>query len=495
MKNNNFMDYYPYNLLTEYFITSNNIDYNTEYSIFEIDANELILSQRIDLMAKIEYINFKEKNINCDFAKELYIKHIEAFSNGTYTEPGTPEKNSINKYLKEFDNMIDEIKTNGFNPAKSLIPIGKNNEILDGSHRTSISAYFNKKVTVIKFNSLTRNYNYKFFKDRLLDEDYTDYLISKYCELKNNIYIACLWPIANEEKYIEYIDDIVKRNECNIVCSKQINLSYKGLRNFMIQIYGHQDWIGNYRNGFKGVNQKVDSCYRENKETIIYVLESDEFENILNIKQEVRKLIGIGNHSIHITDNKLESIQISKLVFNKNSIQHLNRASPNKYIEFNDKINIYKKRILNNNLDMNDFIIDSSGVMGIFGIRDCTDIDFLSLCVNQDLVTYNNIIDKHDSELKYYDINKDTIIYDPRNFFIYNDLKFTTLSLLKKMKKNRKEDKDMEDIKLINNYIKNENIIETKYLLFKNNLKRKKRFLEIKIKTYILCLLKRILKK
>lgn len=482
---------YPYNLLTEYFIDANNITEDTPYSIFEIDANELIVSDRIDLIAKLEYIDFKEKSIKCDFAKELYIKHIEAFSNGTYTEPGTPEKNNISKYLEQFDKLIDKIKHDGFDPKISLIPVGRNNEILDGAHRTSTAAYFNKKVNVIKFPALSRKFDYDFFKNRLLEEEYLDYLINKYCTLKENVYIACIWPRGNYDSYVKQINNII-RDRYKVVCSKEIKLSYNGLRNFMIQIYGHQSWVKNFEDNFKDIVSKVDNCYKKDRSMIVYVLESDSFDEILTLKQEVCKFVDIEKHFIHIIDNQLKSIQILNLLFNKNSIYHLNTSIPDKYVKFNNKIKIYKEKINRNNLNINDFIIDSSGVMGIFGIRDCSDLDFLSLSDKQDLIEQEGI-GKHDSELQYYNINKDSMIYDPRNYFVYNDLKFITLQVLKEMKKNRNEEKDKTDLKLIEFYLKNNKLswdIDISKTI--NNIKRKKRLLKQNIKKGLRYIYKKI---
>ena len=67
------------NKLTKYFIESNKIDENTEYEIMEMDAKELLVSNRIDLIAKLKYIENKEKRLNNEFLVELYKRHLEAF--------------------------------------------------------------------------------------------------------------------------------------------------------------------------------------------------------------------------------------------------------------------------------------------------------------------------------------------------------------------------------------------------------------------------------
>ena len=130
--------------------------------------------------------------------------------------------------------------------------------------------------------------------------------------------------------------------------------------------------------------------------------------------------------------------------------------------------------------------------MGIFGIRDCSDLDFLSLSDKQDLIEQEGI-EKHDSELQYYNINKDSMIYDPRNYFVYNDLKFITLQVLKEMKKNRNEEKDKTDLKLIELYLKNNKLswdIDISKTI--NNIKRKKRLLKQNIKKGLIYISKKI---
>lgn len=171
------------------------------------------------------------------------------------------------------------------------------------------------------------------------------------------------------------------------------------------------------------------------------------------MKQDIRKLIGIPD-SIHTTDNQAESIQAAQLLFNENSLKYLNIAKPYKYYNFNKILEIYKKNIIDSNFNLNNFITDSS--MSIYGIRESNDICFFSKENKQNLIE-NEFIQNNDSQLSYYNLSKDSIVYDPRNYFVYNNLKFVTLDLLKQMKKNRKENDDKKDINLINKFIRIKN--------------------------------------
>ncbi|NDB56695.1 hypothetical protein EB169_12825, partial [archaeon] len=61
----------------------------------------------------------------------------------------------------------------------------------------------------------------------------------------------------------------------------------------------------------------------------------------------------------------------------------------------------------------------------------------------------NNLISSHETELPYYPSHKDDILYNDFNHFYFNDIKFASLEIVKKLKQKRNEPKDIEDIRLI----------------------------------------------
>ena len=95
---------YPYELLTKYFLEVNNITTDMEYEILSIPARELLTANRFDLMAKWIYIDAMEKGLDMAHARELYIRHIDAFTDGSFIEPGKEEKNSAEKFVQVFAN-------------------------------------------------------------------------------------------------------------------------------------------------------------------------------------------------------------------------------------------------------------------------------------------------------------------------------------------------------------------------------------------------------
>ncbi len=172
-------------LLTEYFVRENNIDKNRDYSVEMVPARNLICGDRFDLMAKWIYIDAYEKKQNTSIATHIYMDNINAFSCGTFSESGTEEKNTFSKYVECFEELIEDIKKNGFNPEKSLIPVGANNTICDGAHRVAVAAYFNKNVWIIRFPQLVRNYDYIFFRRRLMCDISMGYMAINYARVKD----------------------------------------------------------------------------------------------------------------------------------------------------------------------------------------------------------------------------------------------------------------------------------------------------------------------
>ncbi len=174
-------------LLGDYFCKFNDIDVDSEYSLERISARALINPDRIDLIVKLKYIEYREKGYDLTFIKELYKAHIEAFTYGSFREPGDVNKKSIDDYFRIFDDLIDSIKENGVDERISVIPIGKGNIILNGSHRAAIAAYFDLSIPIIRFENLTLSYNYEYFRKRLFNQHYLDYIMLEYCKFTESV--------------------------------------------------------------------------------------------------------------------------------------------------------------------------------------------------------------------------------------------------------------------------------------------------------------------
>ena len=72
------------------------------------------------------------------------------------------KKNNINKYVKSFQDTYEDMKQNGFDNRKSIIPLSKNGSIANGSHRVASAIYLNGKVDCVNIKTEDHIYDYRF---------------------------------------------------------------------------------------------------------------------------------------------------------------------------------------------------------------------------------------------------------------------------------------------------------------------------------------------
>lgn len=284
---------------------------NKLYQIEKIKARELLSLYRFDLYAKLYYIKYRESNN--DRAVKIYSEHIKAF-NPDWKEPGREDKQGLNDFINTFDQLIDYFKHNEFDASISIIPVGKDNTILDGAHRVAALAYWDKEVTIARFNDVQPkcNFDYQYFKQRGLSNEIADTIAKEILEWNNNIFIACLWPkmgtFSQKEKAIKSIQDFASP-----FYMKEVKTTLNALTMFIANIYKRQDWVGNENNGYAGAKDKALNCYSFNKNIDFIYFKANNLNEVIQLKEEIRALYPHEKHSIHITDTDEESKEIAYL--------------------------------------------------------------------------------------------------------------------------------------------------------------------------------------
>ena len=187
-------------LLPEFFINGWKLDRNQKLEVEYVDGTAFLKSERLDLVSKLFYIDSREKKRNIQLAKELYREHLRAFTKGTFQEPGSEEKNSLQQYYRAFDELIEDAKMHGLCAERSVVPVGNNDSILDGSHRTAIAIYYHLPLPVVRISGIQKTYNYEFFKSRGLKQRYLDFMAYLFLLYSENSYVAFLWPRADRRR-------------------------------------------------------------------------------------------------------------------------------------------------------------------------------------------------------------------------------------------------------------------------------------------------------
>jgi len=163
------------------------------------------------------------------------------------------------------------------------------------------------------------------------------------------------------------------------------------------------------------------------------------------MKEKCREIYKLGKHSLHVSDYISDTRRISCSLLNENSINFLNKGTNNISPQTKTLLENYFKEVDEKN---ENFCLTSSLIMEMYGLRQAKDIDYLHK--DDKIINLENTSVHNGKWLTYYHIHKDDIIYNPNYHFYFNGFKFSSLDVIKKMKQNRSEPKDIKDIKLIN---------------------------------------------
>lgn len=424
-------------------------------SLYQVNPLSLLTPKRFDVIAK--YIFAKYRNIKSSFPMDLYRHHLEVWNN--CNEITNPEKSTFKDFVESFDVILSSIKEEGFNGDLSYIPTYKGCA-LNGAHRIAASIFLHNAV-LCKESPLSEGQldcSYKYFKERNefieggLSRFYADQMAMEYANLKSSTFIITLFPTAQND--IDKSRSLIE-SATDVVYEKSFTLNQVGAFNFVKVLYEGEEWLGDPHNNFQGVMAKVKECYAASGPTTVFLVETQSPSILPVLKEEIRALFNVGNHSVHINDTHTETLRISQAALNDNSIHFLNNSQNAHFPFFEQLFSAYKNTILNYSLSSDDFCVGGSSTLAAYGLRQGKDLDYLHTFPEHKFIGHPSI-SSHNSELHNYCHSRDDIIYNPANHFYYRGLKFASLDVIKNLKEKRGEPKDIVDSDLISAIIQDE---------------------------------------
>ena len=242
-------------------------------------------------------------------------------------------------------------------------------------------------------------------------------------------YMACVWPVAGREN-LEVIENELQ-SVGKILFSKDIFLGYLGMRNFLIQIYGHQSWCGTVDNRYRGINEKLHMCFMDGQPIRTYLFEAESLEAVVEAKERIRGHFRLKKHSIHISDSESETNDMIRLLYNENSLQFLNVARPYQYKGVNARLQDIKKSIEEKGLDKDRFILGEGAVLELYGIQEAKDVFFLTDYHPNEIAELHGVT-SYDEKERIYGQTISQILNDSKNYFYFSQMKVVSLECLLK---------------------------------------------------------------
>jgi len=408
----------------------------------EVPADRLVTWMRFDLMAKYIYARHREAGISSRWAYDLYGSHEKAFNN--YDEKDGSGKKGVQDFVDSFHRTLDSIKRHGFKSDETAVPVSTRNNLIDGAHRVAACLCYDRPVTLLRFNFEGWYYPYDFFRQRGLAEGYLDAMAYEYCKLKPNTHLVLLFPSA-----VGHDDDVRKilLTSSSIVYEKPVRLAGNGPLLLMTQVYKGENWLGDTRNQYAGAQQKASLCFKGDAPMRVFVIETDSPEKLKAIKDRIRDIYRISNHSVHINDTHEETLRVGQVLLNNNSIHFLNHARLQSFATFQKNYGLYRSLLDQPGVNKDNICLTASSVLALYGVRDARDIDYLHF--KEALPAAQGIVNSHNKEIKHYPIHRDEIIFNPENHFYFDGVKIASIDIIRRMKEQRGEAKDKKDLELI----------------------------------------------
>jgi hypothetical protein len=439
------------------------------FSIEKIKAIELITFNRLDLVIRFLFVkSICEKNIINNYGKFLYYEFLRncGSKKDIYFLDGDGRKNSFQDYYFNFINIINDMRKNEFDFRREAVTRARG-MLLGGSHRVAAAAYYDKEVYCVDLvgNTDKNKWDYLCLQKIGLNSTAIEHIILNYIKIKKNCHILYFFPEGI--KNIDFHKKIVEKY-ANLLYRKKIDLTRSGADELIKICYSHNNWwsdelLSRFR------NERFENLFQV--EIFFIEIKSDD-DNCVKIKKEIRDHSKSVFCTVHSTDSSEECLKSSYVLLNNNSIYYLNHQK--KVIEKNSEymINLYKNRISVQNSD--DYALDTGSVLYNFGIRPLSDVDYL--CSNIiDSVVQDEVCSRHNADHWNLGLNPFETVEDPSCYFYYNGLKHVTLSSIVKFKLMRGAQKDIDDVRLIIDFLSYEKSVKFEVFSKKNTRRYEKK--------------------
>jgi hypothetical protein len=416
-----------------------------------IEPSSILTKDRFDIAYKLLFLDSIDDNKK--YKSELYCEHIKLITLGKFSEFGSETKNTLDAFVGEFLELYNSIIEGGFDEGVSVVPLSaEDKSIANGSHRLSIALKLGKKIPCISTNSLPQGFTPNFFKKRGASENFINIGINRFIKELDSVYIAIIWPSSGKSG-ANYSKELFS----DIIDSKSLDLNLNGLKNLVAHAYSKENWIGTFESNFQTALNKAIPCFKENTPTRVYLFQDKSHDNVLQLKERFRDFCKLDKHSIHVTDTTNEVLNLASLIWQCNSDFLLNNASPYNAPSLYENFKKIPKR--------NDLMVGSS-IMNLFGLRDSYDLDLIRFDSNNYMIDSSTLIEYK----KFLNIDDPYQFFSsPSNRTFFQGIYFLEFSLLKKFKDHRSEDKDINDVILMNDLLrgrKSSSLVKLKTFIF-----------------------------
>lgn len=353
--------------------------------------SSFIRACRFDIAAKILYAKAYYSGYGTDWARHVYREHVCSLNGGMETGKfGVIKKDSVDLFEKSFCDTLDSIQSRGFDSDLSLIPVSRNNILIDGAHRVAACLWFHTDVQVEVHDRGDPCYDSNLFRRRGLSEDVLDAMAVEYAMNSPAACIVIVYPAA--QGHLAAVKRMIS-NKFDVVYHKSFELSGDGPVNLIRQLYPREAWLGDAKNGFAGAYRMASACFPDDWRGVVnvFLIDAQDRHYVADVKEQIRAFCECQNHSVHTSDTVEECMTLARILFHNNSIWAMSHVRPK------------DDRLFQSSVDS--ALID-------WGRQPCMGVDAM--------LSILGACDSDNNSM----VNDERICTDPRNYFVFNNVKY-----------------------------------------------------------------------
>lgn len=399
--------------------------------------------QRLDVMAKLPFAEAYIQNRIDPWASRLFRDFL-LLSNGgpQFSENG---KRTISDYENSFRAVIDSISSEGFREDLSSIPFTSGG-ISNGAHRLAACIALGQEPKYRQVDDdQSEAYGYRYMRKILVPDQQIEYMVWRYLCLKPDARLLLLTNVSKVDavRILDRLRHLIAGPE---IYMQTLDLNSAAKKRLMFLTYGHLEW---WHPSLAEPMVAERFLMGDRGNHIVYfetTSDSQTSQIKTALRAEFKEKIGF-ERQIHGSDNHYETLRIAEAALNSLSRWFMNISESDAESRILGLIQSEGPRL--EYFTENDWCIDGSAVLEMFGIRQARDVDFIS-CSG---ATNNFLWDNHNAEYVKYSTSPDEVIFDPRRHWRYAGVKFMSLAELAGQKSLVLEEKSKNDLALISDFL------------------------------------------
>ena len=378
----------------------------------------LLTANRLDILGKLPYARAHLEGRQDEWATKLFRDCLTALHPmGLFGEDD--RKFSLVDYEREFISLIESLRSKGFVPEVSKIPLASDGSVWNGAHRIAAALALDLGVHTQQTCEVPQIYDFTFFERAAIPSDSLSELSWGFAQAVQE---SRAFVFNNLEPQVERLLMRELRGAGNIFFKRRVDLSQIGVRRHLELMYGHLNWFSESL-----LEKLVLERFQPGEPMWATVVgfHPDEPKREREIKEALRDNLPKSSfeRAVHGSDDWVETLRLLEVWTSNNSLNFMNSAplgSEDRVINELHKIEQESKLQIHR-----DVVIDAGASLEVQGIRQALDLDHV--CRDIHPAKLVRLGDCHNSLLSGLGLNPASLLDDPRMHIRWKGYKFSSI--------------------------------------------------------------------